>query len=163
MFNQPRTTQNLAEAVTSLISMILVMIRARGLRGLLDLPAYWRLYRELRLFSEQFAALYAAFKAGTLPPVPPAPEPWPAPEYSQAAPAATTAATPRLPEPRLGPARRHPPASKPGSTRRALARPKPPIVLRRPSLAHPRPPRGQPGPYPVLGLSAGILVTARCR
>src|SRR5580704_14963063 len=103
MFNQPRTTQNLAEAVTSLISMILVMIRARGLRGLLDLPVYWRLYRELRAMAESFTALFDAFKAGTLPPAPPrpAPEPWPEPEYLPAAPAAATAATARPP------ARRH--------------------------------------------------------
>ena len=141
MFNQPRI-QNLAEAVTSLIPMILGLLRARGLRGLLDLPVYWRLYRELRAMAEGFAAVYDAFKAGTLPPVPPAPEPepvWldPLPASVRPAAAPRPAARPRIgaARPRRAQAAILPPpaCAKPkrlrfGEGRRAL--PKPFAVVR---------------------------------
>ena len=147
------TRKSLAEAVTGLVVMIISMslgiLRARGLRGLLDLPAYWRLYRELRLFSEQFAALYAAFKAGTLPPVPPEPEyeyeyePWPAEQAASARPAAT----PRRAGRARAPARAPIPAARPRLARPTIARiPRPPWSAPAPIA----PPRALPNPLPVV-------------
>src|SRR5580704_13872689 len=73
---EPRK-QHLSEAVAGLISkiveMMLGLLRARGLRGLLELPALFRFVRDLRRLAEEFATLFAAFKAGTRTPV--APEP----------------------------------------------------------------------------------------
>jgi hypothetical protein len=92
MHDTPR--KPLREAVAGIVSMIIEMmlglIRARGLRGLLELPTHLRLALELHRMGEAFAALFAAFKAGTLPPVPTAPEPdsWPAPHAASARPAA---------------------------------------------------------------------------
>ena len=69
----------LSEAFAGLIAMIIAMIpgllRARGLRGLLELPTHLRLALELRRMAEEFVALFAAFQAGTLPPLPPATTP----------------------------------------------------------------------------------------
>src|SRR5271156_921850 len=86
-------TQDLREAFASIISMILGLLRAHGLRGLLPLPTLWMVAREIRRIGEELVALYDAFKAGTLPPVP-APAPWPAPQQPQAAPTQPPA-TPR--------------------------------------------------------------------
>jgi hypothetical protein len=78
---EPRK-HTLSEAVAGMVSMIieimLGLLRARGLRGLLELPAYFRLALELRRMGEDFTALFEAFKAGTLPPPPPEPvDSWP--------------------------------------------------------------------------------------
>jgi hypothetical protein len=85
---EPRK-QHLSEAVAGLIStivkMMLGLLRTRGLRGLLELPAMFRFVFELRRLSEEFVTLFAAFKAGTRPVPPPAPEP--APQEWQPAPA----------------------------------------------------------------------------
>jgi hypothetical protein len=95
----PRTTnpQDLREAFTSIISMILGLLRAHGLRGLLHLRTMWLFSRQLRRLAEEFCDLFAAFQAGTLPPSAlastPTPEPWPASQDRQPAPA-QTAATP---------------------------------------------------------------------
>ena len=68
--------QDLREAFASLISMMLGLLRAQGLRGLMYLPAMWRAAREIRRLGEEFVALYAAWQAGTLPPprAPPRPD-----------------------------------------------------------------------------------------
>src|SRR5580704_14178602 len=95
MFN--RRPQHLSEAVAGLIStivgMMLGLLRARGLRGLLELPTLFRFVRDLRRLAEEFSTLFAAFKAGTRTPVAPAPEP--APQEWQPAPARATR-TPRV-------------------------------------------------------------------
>jgi hypothetical protein len=70
-------SQDLTEIVASIIKMMLSAIRARGLRGLIDLPNMIMAALYLRRLGREFAALMAAFKAGTL--HPPAPEPAPAP------------------------------------------------------------------------------------
>ncbi len=71
----------LSEAVTGLISKIISMslglLRARGWRGLLELPMHFRLALELRRMAKEFVALFEAFQAGTLPPVAPAADPQP--------------------------------------------------------------------------------------
>src|SRR5580704_8977304 len=80
---EPRK-QHLSEAVAGLIStivkMMLGLLRARGLRGLLELPALFRFVRDLRRLAEEFATLFAAFKAGTLPLPLAAPASLPVPE-----------------------------------------------------------------------------------
>ena len=167
MENTPRTP-TLAEAVTGLVAFIIAMIpaliRARGLRALLELPAYVRLARELYRMEKEFLTLLAAFKAGTLPPVPPAPTPAIEPEPWTAGPTeAAIAPEPRLIEARPAPARPRRPASKRAVAPRAPVAPKPPAISRRPSHARPRPSRAQFAPFAAPGLSAGILVTARCR
>jgi hypothetical protein len=95
MFN--RRPQDLAEAVAGMVSMIigtmLGLLRARGLRGLLELPAHFRLALELRRMAKDFVALFEAFRNRTLPPLPPAPAP--APQEWQPAPAQPPA-TPRV-------------------------------------------------------------------
>ena len=87
----------LSERFASIISMMLGMLRAQGLRSLLHLPALWLAAREIRRFGDALGALIAAFEAGTLPPVP-APAPWTAPQPWPAAPA-QPAAAPRLAAP----------------------------------------------------------------
>jgi hypothetical protein len=110
--NRTTKTQDLKEAFTSIISMILGLLRAQGLRGLIHLPALWLLSRQLRRMAEEFCQLFDAWKAGTLPPVP-APAPWPTPQPRSAAPAQSPApppasarpAAPRIRRPRSQPAR----------------------------------------------------------
>ena len=67
---EPRK-QHLSEAVAGLIStivkMMLGLLRARGLRGLLELPTLFRFVRDLRRLAEEFSTLFAAFKAGIRP------------------------------------------------------------------------------------------------
>jgi hypothetical protein len=137
----------LAELVASIISVILGSIRARGLRGrglrgLKDLPMMIMFAFQLRAMAREFDALFAAFKAGTLPPVPPAPEPepvWldPLPASVRPAAAPRPAARPRIgaARPRRAQAAILPPpaCAKPkrlrfGEGRRAL--PKPFAVVR---------------------------------
>src|ERR1700721_1047258 len=79
-------TQDLREAFTSIISMMLGILRAQGLRGLRHLPEIILVVFLLRSIGKRFAALMDAHAAGTLPLTPPGtagPE-WPA-LYSQAA------------------------------------------------------------------------------
>jgi len=105
--NHTTRTQDLREAFSSIITMMLGLLRARGLRGLLQLPTLWLVSRELRRMAERFNALLDAFRAGTLPPVAPpitAPDRGPAPAPS--ARVATRSAAPR--GPRTRPARIEP-------------------------------------------------------
>src|SRR5580692_10513655 len=92
---EPRK-QHLSEAVAGVISkiveMMLGLLRARGLRGLLELPTLFLFVRDLRRLAKEFATLFEAFKAGTRTQV--APEPEPEPQEWQPAPA-RPAATPR--------------------------------------------------------------------
>ena len=147
--------QDLREAFASLISMMLGLLRAHGLRGLIHLPTLWLAAREIRRMGEQFVAQLDAFRAGTLPPVP---APQPAPQPRQAAP------------------------TQPPATPRASARPAAPRHRRsRPSQPAPRSPRAPNrrttnlravrfarayrtlGPQSRPGTQAAILVSARCR
>jgi hypothetical protein len=109
MFMDKPATQNPAEAFASIISMMLEMIRGRGWRGLFDLPTIWLVSRKLRRMAEEFTALFAAFKAGTLPLRAPAPQA--VPQEWQPAPAQPPA-TPR-------------PAARPAAPRRRRPRPQP--------------------------------------
>ena len=142
--------QDLAEAVTSLISMtielMLGLIRARGLAALRELPTHLRLALELRRFGQEFAALLAAFRAGTLPPPPPAPasRPVPASPRPSATPRASVrartparAARPRRARPAIAPIPRPP--------RRTPAAIAPPRALATPFAVFPAPvPRKNP-------------------
>ena len=86
--------QHLAGAFNSIISMMLASIRARGLRGLIDLPKTILVALYLRRLGKEFAALIASLDLGTLrPPIPPAPQPALAPP---AEPGSATPARPRL-------------------------------------------------------------------
>jgi hypothetical protein len=86
--------QHLAGAFNSIIAMMLASIRARGLRGLIDLPKTILLGLYLRRLGKEFAALIASLDLGALPlPIPPAPQPAPAPP---AEPGSTTPSRPRL-------------------------------------------------------------------
>src|SRR5580704_751356 len=90
--------QPLSEAVASIISMMLGLLRAQGWRGLLQLPTLWLVAREIRRIGDALGALIVAFEAGTLPPIPPAPELAPLePLPTRAAAAPRVAARPRAP------------------------------------------------------------------
>jgi hypothetical protein len=145
-------TQPQAEAFASIIKMMLAMIRARGLRSLTDLPmlllaALYLRRLDLRRLGKQFAALMADFKAGKLPPAPPAP--LTAPQGQQAA-RAEPLGTPRVaarPEP--GNHRRQRPAVHPAVPAEAAG----PRRARPPDCVHPAtvPPDacGRPAARPV--------------
>src|SRR5580704_1397743 len=132
---EPRK-QHLSEAVAGVIStivkMMLGLLRARGLRGLLELAALFSFVFELRRLAKEFATLFEAFKAGARPPVAPPPEPvLPPPQprlasASSAPPRIRTAARPRA---------KRPPAPQP-RPRRSHARPRPAAAIPRlpPSL-----------------------------
>jgi hypothetical protein len=102
---EPRK-QHLSEAVAGVISkiveMMLGLLRARGLRGLLELPTLFLFVRDLRRLAKEFATLFEAFKAGTRTQV--APEPEPEPQEWQPAPA-RPAAMPRRANRARAPAR----------------------------------------------------------
>jgi hypothetical protein len=65
--NNTLRTQDLREAFSSIITMILGLLRAHGLRGLIYLPSTWLLDRELRRIADEFCQLFATWQAG-LPP-----------------------------------------------------------------------------------------------
>ena len=136
-------TQDLREAFAGIISMMLGLLRARGLRGLLQLPTLWLAVREIRRMAEEFVALLDAFRAGTLPPVPAPPIAPPCPPARPSArssyPRAARARTARRCRPRTEPA-----PAQPARTG-VFARPCP-----------------VPDPKNVSGRSASILVSARC-
>src|SRR5271170_7244121 len=67
---QATQPQDLREAFASLISMMLGLLRAHGVRGLLHLPALWLAAREIRRIGAELCQLFDAWKAGTLPPAP---------------------------------------------------------------------------------------------
>jgi hypothetical protein len=96
---QTTRTQDLREAFASIITMMLGLLRAQGLRGLLQLPALWLATREMRRLADAFCELFAAFQAGTLTPVPAAPDRQPAPPCATPRVAARPA-TPRHRRPR---------------------------------------------------------------
>ena len=155
-------TQDLREAFSSIISMILGLLRAQGWRGLLHLPTLWLVSRELRRMGAEFCALLDAFRAGTLPPAP-APWTYDEPQESQAAPA-EPAATPRVRARVAAPRRPSQPApAKParaGSTRtRAVPRPANPQSD--PRIA--RPSSRRPGPRDLVAkkIRLGRLALAR--
>src|SRR5580658_8973874 len=92
MTHTPRThPQDLREAFTSIITMMLGLLRAQGLRGLLQFPQIVLVVFLLRAIAKRFAALMDAHAAGTLklPAPDTAPPEWLA-AYSRAA------ATPRV-------------------------------------------------------------------
>src|SRR5580693_8734486 len=64
--------QDLAGAFNSIIAMMLASLRARGLRGLLDLPKTILVGLYLRRLGKQFAALIASIDLSALPPPAPA-------------------------------------------------------------------------------------------
>src|ERR1700678_3636134 len=116
--NRPTQPQDLREAVASIISMILGLLRAQGWRGLLHLPTLWLVSRELRRMGDQFCALLDAFRAGTLPVyVAPAP----LPQDPPSAPAAARPTHARVAGARTTPRRRQPAPAKPARAARTRA------------------------------------------
>jgi hypothetical protein len=85
--------QHLAGAFNSIIAMMLATIRARGLRGLIDLPKMILVGLYLRRLGKEFAALIASLDLGALPPPTPAP---PDRQAAPAQPAPAARARPRL-------------------------------------------------------------------
>jgi hypothetical protein len=162
--NETRTPP-LAVFVASIIEMMLASIRARGLRGLKDLPMVWLVARRLRRFGREFAALMAAFKAGTLPP----PAPWTAPPDQEAA----SAQSPEPPRPVVRPdpgnRDRQQPAPRAAAPAEAAAADRPDAASPAPALPHarghaavrPRPPRRTLDPFAVFGLPARVIATGR--
>jgi hypothetical protein len=154
--------QDLIEAVTSIIPMMLGLLRARGLRGLLELPKFWLFARELRRMAEEFTALLTAFRNGTLPPAP-APASWTdAPDLPydcEPSPAAPRPAARHVPAPRarqcpaIDPS---PPTADPGPDRPRTVQP------RAPAAAWPRPRRRAPRPFSPLGLPAAPVTARSC-
>ena len=133
-------TQDLREAVASIISMMLGLLRAQGWRGLRHLPEIVMVVFLLRSIGKRFAALMDAHAAGTLPLATPgaAPPQWPA-AYSH------DAATPRVRASRGASHRVRRQSAKPARARLPRA-----TVAARP---HPIPARNL--------LPAGILASAR--
>ena len=86
--NDTRTThtQDLREAVASIISMMLGLLRAQGWRGLLHLPEIVMVVFLLRSIGKRFAALMDAHAAGLPVAPPPAMAPPPEPAYGTATP-----------------------------------------------------------------------------
>ena len=78
--------QHLAGAFNSIIAMMLASLRARGLRGLLDLPKTILVGLYLRRLGREFAALIASLDGVIL--SPPAPCPAPPDHHAVAAPLA---------------------------------------------------------------------------
>ena len=162
-----RSLQHLSDAFTSIISMMLAAIRARGWRCLRELPmlvlAVIELHRMGREFAATMATLMAELKAGTL--IPPAPEPWPA------LPQAEYACSPSPEAPR--PAARPDPA--PRDRQQRAARPSPPAADAEPDRprtvdrAYPVPTlphargraAGPPRPFAVFELPADAIPTGR--
>jgi hypothetical protein len=93
-----RSTQHLSEAFDSIITMMLRAIRAHGWRCLVDLPKMLLLAFYLRRLGREFAAVMAAFQAGTLRPAVPPPGCEP-PEVQSA-----SAGSPEAPQPTARPA-----------------------------------------------------------
>ena len=118
--SQTTRTQDLREAFSSIITMILGLLRAQGLRGLLQLPTLWLVSRELRRMAAEFLTLLDAFRAGTLPL--PSVAPPIAPPARQAAPPAT----PRV-RARPTASRRRPSQSVPAKRARAGVRARTPF------------------------------------
>src|ERR1700729_3853503 len=109
----PTQPQDLREAVASIISMMLGLLRAQGWRGLLHLPEIVMVVFLLRSIAKRFAALMDAHATGTLP-LPAAPQ------AEAAYPSATARAAARRAAPRRRRTRSQPSSAKParvGSTR----------------------------------------------
>src|SRR5580693_7108714 len=105
MNNIPRTRiQDLTEAFASIISVMLGLLRAHGVRGLIHLPAVWIATREIKRIAEAFTELFAAWSAGLLDATA---APRTAPQTGQAA-RPQPAATPRVAAPRSAPRYRRP-------------------------------------------------------
>jgi hypothetical protein len=98
--NHTTRTQDLREAFSSIITMMLGLLRAQGLRGLLQLPTLWLVSREMRRLADAFCELFAAFQAGTLPPAAPVPAPQPRQSAPARAPAPARPAAARHRRPR---------------------------------------------------------------
>ena len=132
MNNHPgNRIQHLREAFAGIISMMLGLLRAHGLRGLLYLPEVWLATREIKRIGEAFCEMFAAWAAG------PASARQPTP--------ARTGATPRV-------------AARRTSLRRRRPQPAPAKVARAGVRARPY---ATPGPPIRPGPCADILVSAR--
>ena len=141
--------QHLADAFDSIISMMLAALRARGLRGLLDLPNMIMTAIFLRRLGREFAALIASLgDLALLPPAPVAPPPPPACTQPDPAPRAR----PRAPAPRGARRRRPKPAAQP------IPASRPPKALRHRAFAWPR---RAPAPRATLRLPSSLHETAR--
>ena len=140
MKNPRTTTQDLREAFASIISMILGLLRAHGVRGLVHLPEVWLAMREMKRIAEAFCELFAAWSAAT-------PAPRIAPQQVQAAPGHS------MPRVRVRGA----------VSRRRRARVEP-VAARAGGFARPRVRRhSNRDPKTLLCPLACILVSARCR
>src|ERR1700722_1185211 len=103
MKNLQTRTQDLREAFAGIISMMLGLLRAHGLRGLIHLPAVWLATREMKRIAEAFCELFAAWGAGLLAATP---APSTAPQVRQEAPA-QPARAPRVAARRVARRQRH--------------------------------------------------------
>jgi hypothetical protein len=166
-------TQDLTEIFTSIIKLMLASIRAQGLRSLIYLPMLCRLAIELRRMGKEFAAVMAAYEAGTLsaPAPPAAPEPWTDPPDEQAGCAYSPAAPRPAARDRQRPAERPPlPAAVAGPAvagpdhPRAADGAEPALALphaRGQAAVRPWPPHRTAHPFAVLGLPIGVIATGR--
>jgi hypothetical protein len=148
--------------------MMLASIRARGLRGLIDLPKLILLGLYLRRIGKEFAALIASLDAGTLL----SPAPWTAPPDRQAAPAQPAGpysadrarqlppGHPAVPAIAAADRARPAPAARPvpAAPKTPLRRTRAPQALRHQAFARPH---RTPDPLDIVGLPAGLLDTGR--
>ena len=58
--------QDLRARFAGIISMMLVILRAHGLRALIHLPALWLVEREMRRIAAAFCEMFAAWQAGLI-------------------------------------------------------------------------------------------------
>ena len=155
-------TQDLSETFSAIIAMMLKAIRAHGIRCLIHLPKLLLVAIQLRRYGKQFAAVMAAYNAGTLQPAAPTPAPalWTAPPEPQAA-CAQPPAPPRpaaRPDPPDREQRR--PAVRPvvpacaAQADRPRAEPAPAMPRRAPAM--PRAPALIPLPESLAGVAAVI-------
>ena len=134
--------QHLAEDFNSIISMMLASLRARGLRGLLDLPKTILLGLYLRRLGREFAAIIASLDLSNLPHPTPAPPDQLLPPQSDPAPRARPrlAANPRAYRPRT-----------PAAARPIPTAPNPPNRIPQTTRHHPR---IHPRPHPLVAIPA---------
>jgi len=163
--------QDLTAAFASIITMMLREIRARGWRGLKDLPEIWRAVMYMRQQEKALAELMADFLAGKLPPPPPMPAP--APWTDEPDQEAACACSPAAPTPAVRPdpaarARRQPAERRSAGPDRARAAERVGFAAARPrargrTAAWLRPPRRALDPFAVFRLPTGIFATGRSR
>ena len=158
--------QDLSEAFTRIISMMLASVRARGWRGLKEWPKILLATMVVRGYGQAFAVLVAHWRAGKFAVPVPVPAPVPAPSIE----APEREAARAQPSARHRPSGRHYPAcfyrkgpaecpALPAAAGVGFASARPRARGR--TAVWPRPPRRALGPFAAFRLATGIFAPGR--